>query len=75
VREEVELTLSGDLFDGDPRGLIEHCGLIGRSLGGNRWKVCPNDEKTLVIHRGLADETEFTNLFEYLNQMPMTASH
>jgi hypothetical protein len=74
ARDEVELELSGYLFDGDPRGLIEHCGLVGRSLGGNRWKVWPNDETSLVVLRGLADETEFPNLFGYLDHMPMTAS-
>ena len=75
AREEVELALSGDLYGGDPRGLIEHLGLIGRPLGDNRWKVWPNNEKTLISHHGLADETEFANRFEYLDQMPMTASH
>jgi hypothetical protein len=53
AREEVEVELSGALFDGDPRGFIDHIGLHGRPLGNNRWAVWPTNDKAFISHRGL----------------------
>ena len=75
MREEVELTLSGALFDGNPRGLIDYIGLHGRPLGNNRWAVWPSNDKVFVSHHGLADDTAFVNRFDHLTQMPITADH
>jgi len=46
IPPEVELRLSGDLFGGNPRGLLNHLGLYGRPMGDNRWMVRPNEEKS-----------------------------
>ena len=46
IPPEVELRLSGDLFGGNPRGLLAHLGLYGRPMGDNRWMVRPNEEKS-----------------------------
>ena len=54
---EVELRLSGDLFGGNPRGLLNHLGLYGRPMGDNRWMVRPNEEKSFFRSFDLADET------------------
>jgi hypothetical protein len=75
AREEVELTLPGALFGGNPRGFIDYLGLHGRPLGDNRWAVWPSNDKVFVSHHGLADDTEFVNRFDHLTQMPMTGTH
>jgi hypothetical protein len=75
AREEVEVELSGALFDGDPRGFIDHIGLHGRPLGNNRWAVWPTNDKAFISHRGLADQTQFANRFDHLNQVPVTGTH
>jgi hypothetical protein len=75
AREEVEVELSGALFDGDPRGFIDHIGLRGRPLGNNRWAVWPTNDKAFISHRGLADQTQFANRFDHLNQVPVTGTH
>jgi hypothetical protein len=70
-REEVELSLPGALFGGDPRGFIDYLGLHGRPLGNNRWSVWPNNDKGFIAHHGLADDTEFVNRFDHLRNLPM----
>ena len=57
IPPEVELRLSGDLFGGNPRGLLNHLGLYGRPMGDNRWMVRPNEEKSFFRSFDLADET------------------
>jgi hypothetical protein len=57
ITPEVELRLSGDLFGGNPRGLLNHLGLYGRPMGDNRWMVRPNEEKSFFRSFDLADET------------------
>ena len=71
--DEVELRLSGALFGGDPRGFLDYLGLYGRPLGDNRWVVRPSNDKVFVSHHGLADDTEFVDRFDHLQQMPRTA--
>jgi hypothetical protein len=44
IPPEVELRLSGDLFGGNPRGLLAHLGLYRRPMGDNRWMVRPNEK-------------------------------
>jgi hypothetical protein len=73
--DEVELTLSGALFGGDPRGFLEYLGLHGRQLGDNRWVVRTSNDKVFVSHYSLADNTEFVDRFDHLTQMPMTAGN
>ena len=51
MRKEVELRLSGDLFGGDPRGLVRHLELNGRRLSEDRWSVWPIDESGFVSFR------------------------
>ena len=75
TREEVQIALSGALFGGDPRGLIDHFGLHGRPLDNDRWAVWPSNDRAFISHHGLADETEFANRFDHLKQVPMTAAH
>jgi hypothetical protein len=70
VRKEVELCLSGDLFGGDPRGLLRYLELNGRRLSDDRWSVWPIDESSFVSFRDLADETEFSNRFDLLKDVP-----
>ncbi len=70
MRREVELRISGELFGRDPRGLLRHLGLYGRHLGDDRWAVRPNEDKSFVSCRDLADETESANRFDYLNDVP-----
>jgi hypothetical protein len=70
LRKEVELRLSGDLFGGDPRGLLRHLELNGRRLGDDRWSVWPIDESKFVSFRDLAEETEFSNRFDLLKDVP-----
>ncbi|GAB3228239.1 hypothetical protein [Mycolicibacterium hippocampi] len=74
-REEVELVLPGVLFGGDPRGFLDYLGLHGRPLGNNRWKVWPNNDKLFISHHLLADDTEFSNRFDHLNNMPISSPH
>ena len=57
IPPEVELRLSGDLFDGNPRGLLALLGLYGLPMGDNRWMVRPNEEKSFFRSFDLADET------------------
>ncbi len=75
TREEVELTLPGALYGGDPRGFLDASGLHCRPLGGNRWAVWPDDNKVFVSHHGLADETQFANRFDHLDQLPIAGDH
>jgi hypothetical protein len=75
AREEVELTLSGALFGGDPRGLIDHFGLHGRPLDNDRWAVWPSNDRVFISHHGLADDTEFVNRFDHLTALPMNNTH
>lgn len=69
--DEVELTLPGVLFGGDPRGFLEFLGLLGRPLGDNRWVVRPSHDKVFFSHYGLSDDTVFVDRFDHLTQMPM----
>jgi hypothetical protein len=66
---EVTLRLPVGLFGGNPRGLLQYLGLHGRRLGDDRWSVSPNDDKSFVRCRDLADETEFVN-FNPLRDAP-----
>ena len=70
--EEVELELPDILFGKDPRGFLDFIGLHGRPLGDNRWAVKPTNDKVFVSHYGLADDTQFTNRFDHLAQIPLT---
>ncbi|QNI08717.1 hypothetical protein GAN17_22520 [Mycobacterium kubicae] len=70
---EVALRLPEGLYGGDPRGLINHLGLVGRSLGNNYWSVRPTDETDLIKSCDLADETGLRQHFERLNSAPNTA--
>jgi hypothetical protein len=70
MKREVELSFSGELFGRDPRGLLQHAGLHGRHLGGDRWSVWPNAETSFLTCRDIADETEFDNHFDYLKDVP-----
>ena len=47
----------------------------GRPLGNNRWAVWPTNDKAFISHRGLADQTQFANRFDHLNQVPVTGTH
>jgi hypothetical protein len=67
---EVELRLSGDLFGGNPRGLLTYLGLNGRDLGDGRWAARTNDDTRFVRYQGLADELEFDNNFDALRDAP-----
>jgi hypothetical protein len=67
---EVKLQLPAALFGGDPRGLLQHLGLNGRRLSDEEWAVRPNGDRSFVIQRNLADETEFANNFDPLNDVP-----
>ena len=67
---EVTLQLPDALFGGDPRGLLQHLGLNGRRLSDGQWAVWPNDDRSFVCFRNLADETEFANNFAPLNHVP-----
>ena len=70
-RREVELRLPGQLYGGDPRGLLRHLSLNGRRLGDEHWSVWPTpDEQPFIRCRNVADETEFTNNFDYLREVP-----
>jgi hypothetical protein len=73
--EEVELTVPGVLFGGEPRGFIEYLGLQGRPLGNDRGTVKPNANRMFVSHHGLADDTEFVNRFDHLVQVRLDNSH
>ena len=57
IPPEVELRLSGDLFGGNPRGLLAHLGLYGRPMGDNRWMERPKRRKSFFRSFDLADET------------------
>jgi hypothetical protein len=67
---EVTLQLPDALFGGDPRGLLQHLGLSGRRLSDGQWAVWPNDDRSFVSRRNLADETELANNFDPLNHVP-----
>jgi hypothetical protein len=67
---EVTLQLPDALFGGDPRGLLQHLGLNGRRLGDGQWAVWPNDDRTFVIRRNLADETQLPADLDPLNHLP-----
>ncbi len=67
---EVTLQLPDALFGGDPRGLLQHLGLNGRRLSDGQWAVWPNDDRSFVSFRNLADETEFVNNFDPLKHVP-----
>ncbi len=71
--DEVELTLSGALFGGDPRGFLRYLGLHGRPIGNNRWVVKPSNDRVFISHYGLADDTEFVDRFDHLKHTPMIA--
>lgn len=67
----VELSLSGELFGADPRGLLAHLGLSGHLLGGNRWLVRPTtDEDSFFASSDLFDETGFVHRIDQLDQVP-----
>jgi hypothetical protein len=70
LRKEVKLRLSGDLFGGDPGGLLRHLELNGRHLGEDRWSVWPVDDGSFMSLRDLADETESSNRFDLLKDVP-----
>lgn len=67
---EVRLHLSGELYGGDPRGLLRHLGLHARPLGNAHWAVWPNEERSFVSCRDLADSTGLRHRFDYLHGVP-----
>jgi hypothetical protein len=66
----VELRLPGSLYGGDPRGLIKHLGLHGRRISGDRWAVWPDEGKSFILCRDLADETGYDHRLDYLRETP-----
>ena len=70
---EVELALPPALFASNPRGLIDHMGLYGRHIRGERWAVRPQDHK-LVTSCALADETGLAYRFDHLSNAPQSGS-
>jgi len=70
LRKEVKLRLSGDLFGGNPRGLLGHLELNGRHLGEDWWSVWPVDNGSFMSLRDLADEAESSNRFDLLKDVP-----
>jgi hypothetical protein len=66
---KVTLQLPDALFGGDPRGFLQHLGLNGRRLSDGQWAVWPNDDRSFISCRDLADETGFVN-FEPLKDAP-----
>lgn len=68
--DEVELSLSGELFGGDPRGLLAHLGLSGHPLGDDRWLVRPTHKDSFFTSSDLFDETGFVHRIDQLDEAP-----
>ncbi|WP_141213959.1 hypothetical protein [Mycobacterium marinum] len=70
---EVTLRLPAGVFGGDPRGLIQHLGLVGRHLGDDRWAVRSIEDKSSIRIYDLADETGLAHRFDHLSHVPEPA--
>lgn len=70
LKMKVELVLPGELFGGNPRGLLQYLGLNGRELGNGRWSVWIVDDASFVRYQSLADESDLDNDFNALRDAP-----
>jgi hypothetical protein len=66
----VELRLPDALSGGNPRGLLDHLGLLGRRISDDTWSVWPKGDMHFVSCRDLADESQLPNNFEPLREVP-----